>query len=289
MPSGLGNTFKIKTMQNFTLDIFCQILGISAASGLVYTDNTIHIVSDNSTFIYQYNIKENQVTKLKLYDNSQENIKKADKFDFESIMLKDDKLYLFGSGSKPKRQNLATYNPKDSTTTETNLAELYTEFRKAAQIPNDELNIEGVVFYKNQWIFFQRGNGKEAKNGIFILKSKKIAPKQPIAYIPIVLPNLKNVAATCTDAVLVDDKIYFLASAEDSNSTYKDGEITGSLIGCLDAKKITIDFTQPITENQKFEGLTMYKNSKDSIEFLLCEDNDTEVLESTFYKLVLQK
>ncbi len=276
-------------MQKFTLEILFQILGIGSASGLVYTDNTLHIVSDNSTFLYQYNIKENQVTKLKLFDNSQENIKKKDKFDFESITLKDKKLYLFGSGSKPKRQKLATYNPKDNTTTETNLAELYTEFRKAALIPNAELNIEGIVFYKNQWIFFQRGNGKESKNGIFILKSKKIDTKQPITYIPIVLPNLKNVAATFTDAVLVDDKIYFLASAEDSNSTYKDGEITGSLIGCLDAKKYTVDFTQPITETQKFEGLTLYKNGKDSIEFLLCEDNDTEVLESTIYKLALQK
>ncbi|WP_309642347.1 DUF6929 family protein [Flavobacterium sp.] len=276
-------------MQKFTLDILFKIIGIGSASGLIYNDNFLYIISDNSTFLYHYDIKESKVSKIKLFENSQENLRKRDKSDFESVLQKDKKIYLFGSGSKPKRQTLATYDPKKEIATKTDLSEIYDAFRKAAQMPKEELNIEGVVYYDQQWIFFQRGNGKQGKNGIFILKNKKLMANQTITYIPIVLPSLKNVAATFTDAVLVKDKIYFLAAGEDSNSTYKDGEIVGSIIGCLDAKKFTIDFTQTITETQKFEGLTLYKNTKEQIEFLLCEDNDTEALESTVYKLILKK
>jgi len=40
-----------------------------------------------------------------------------------------------------------------------------------------------------------------------------------------------------------------------------------------------------ITEKNKFEGLTLYKKTETSLEFLLCEDNDTDVLETDIYKL----
>jgi len=276
-------------MQKFTLEILLKIIGISSASGLIYNDNFLYIVSDNSTFLYHYNLAESKTSKIKLFDNSQENLKKKDKSDFESVLQKDKKLYLFGSGSKPRRQKLAIYDPKSGKATETDLAAIYDAFRKVAQLPKDELNIEGVVYYDSQWIFFQRGNGKLGINGIFVLKNKKLLANESITFIPINLPNLKHIPATFTDAVLVKDKIYFLAAAEDSNSTYKDGELIESIVGCLDAKKLKVDFTKKITETQKFEGLTLYKNTKDSIEFLLCEDNDTEALESTVYKLVLQK
>jgi hypothetical protein len=49
-----------------------------------------------------------------------------------------------------------------------------------------------------------------------------------------------------------------------------------------------IDFTQKISSTHKFEGLTLYTNSKEKNEFLLCEDKD-EVLETDIYKLTLDK
>ena len=61
----------------------------------------------------------------------------------------------------------------------------------------------------------------------------------------------------------------------------------GSLIGRIDIKTMTIDFTVKISETQKFEGLTLYNKTNDKIEFLLCEDNDTEELKSIIYKLTL--
>ena len=39
-------------------------------------------------------------------------------------------------------------------------------------------------------------------------------------FIPFELPKIKNVETTFTDAILIEDKIYFLAAAEDTASTY---------------------------------------------------------------------
>ncbi len=110
-----------------------------------------------------------------------------------------------------------------------------------------------------------------------------------INYVPIILPTEKEVNVTFTDAVLVEDKIYFLASAEDSNSTYEDGVVLGSWVGALNPKTFEIKFIQKITDKSKFEGIAVYKNSKSEITFLLCEDNDSEILKSDIYKLTIKK
>ena len=55
------------------------------------------------------------------------------------------------------------------------------------------------------------------------------------------------------------------------------------LLRTTNALKITI------TNTHKFEGLTLYKNNAKSLEFLLCEDQDNEVMVSQIFKLTLNK
>jgi len=43
-----------------------------------------------------------------------------------------------------------------------------------------------------------------------------------------------------------------------------------------------------ISDKHKFEGLTLYQKTATQIEFLLCEDTDTEELESTIYKVIIE-
>ena len=102
-------------------------------------------------------------------------------------------------------------------------------------------------------------------------------------------PNRKGVRAGLTDAGLVDHKMYFLAAAEDSASTYEDGKVLGSLIGSINIETMKIDFNTKMYDTHKFEGLYLFKNSDGKIEFLLCEDNDTEELKENIYKLTLSK
>ncbi|MES2574117.1 MAG: hypothetical protein V4572_04200 [Bacteroidota bacterium] len=271
-------------MQNFTLEILFHIIGIGSASGLVYKDNSLFIISDTSSFLYEYQIPQKQLSKRNLSENCQENILKKDKLDFESIVLKGNKLHLLGSGSTSKREKRITYHIKTKEVAEKDLSNLYENIKQTASITDDELNIEGALFDNEKWYLFQRGNGVNSKNGIIKLNNK-LNKNSPIEFIPIQLPKIKHVETSFTDVIPVEDKIYFLATAEDCNSTYNDGEILGSSIGRMNSQTFEIEFTQKISDTQKFEGLTLYKKTDTEIQFLICEDNDSEVLETTIYKL----
>ncbi len=271
-------------MKHFKIESLYQIIGIGSASGLVYKDNSLFIISDNSSFLYNYNLQENALTKIPITDNPQENIAKKDKFDFESIALKGNKLHILGSGSTSKREKKITYNLDTKKIVEKDLTKLYKRLKEISSISDDELNIEGAFFNIDKWYLFQRGNGANSKNGIFILNDN-LKDSGDIEFIPIQLPTIKHIETSFTDAILVEDKIYFLATAEDTTSTYDDGEILGSIIGRMDGQTFEIEFTQRISDNHKFEGLTLYTKTETDIQFLICEDNDTDILEANIYKL----
>jgi hypothetical protein len=269
-------------MQNFKLQLHYKLQGIGATSGLILIDNELFIISDNSSYLYKYYIINQQLNKIKLLENSQENIIKKQKPDFEAITQKNGKLYLFGSGSTSKRELRITYDLKTHLVEQKDLSKLYKNLKQNANLEKDELNIEGAIFHDNNWYFFQRGNGENAQNGVFTINQNK-----EISFVKITLPKVQNIEATFTDAVFVNNKFYFLAAVENTNSTYNDGEILGSFIGCLSIVDLQLEFCTKISETQKFEGLTFLDNPENKINFLLCEDNDTEELVSNIYKLEL--
>ncbi len=274
-------------MEKLQLSVLFKIIGIGSASGLVYHENNLYIISDNSTFLYEYSIPTEKLNKIALVENAQDNIIKKDKPDFEAIALKGTDLVILGSGSTENRNLIFNYAIPTGKIQKNNIGTIYQKIKHEFAIADDELNIEGLVMNQDHIYFFQRGNGIQGKNAVIF--SKDTPQNQQFEYVPIDLPKIKNVPATFTDAILVEDKIYFLASAEDTESTYLDGEVLGSIIGRMDAKTLEVEFTQQISNTNKFEGLTLYKQSDNKIEFLLCEDTDSELLESNIYKLVLDK
>jgi hypothetical protein len=276
-------------MQNFTLDLQFQISGIGSASGIVYKDNSVFIISDNGSFLYHYQIENKELNRLNLFENGQENIPKKEKFDFESISLKGNKLHILGSGSTSKREKRISYHLETKETNKKSISKLYRNLKNAASISDEELNIEGCLFHNKKWYLFQRGNGANSQNGIFLVDTLSKNGNSDPNFIALQLPKIKHIETSFTDAILVEDKIYFLATAEDTNSTYNDGEILGSIIGRIDIQSMKIDFTLKISDTQKFEGLTLFNLNDGKIEFLLCEDNDTEELQSSIYKLTLQR
>ncbi len=268
-------------MEKFQLTNFLTIEGIGSASGIVYTDHSLFIISDNSSYLYQYHLEHKHLSKIALVENSQDNMAKKIKYDLEAITFHHNKLHLFGSGSTENRNSKFVYDISSNTVVKENLKKNYQKIKTTLSIDDNELNIEGALFIKDILYLFQRGNGANSKNGIVILE-------EIIRFIPIVLPKINHVEATFTDAIVLDDKIFFLASAEDTTSTYDDGEVLGSLIGCLDMDTFAIDFAIPISTTHKFEGLTFYEKTNSHLSFLLCEDNDTEDLVSNIYKLKIK-
>ncbi len=269
-------------MKNFQLTTFLEINGICSASGLVYQDNSLFMISDNAGFLYEYDLNAAFLKTHSLLQDATENILKKNKPDFEAITLKGDDLHIFGSGSTEKRNRKFIFNRQTQQTSEENLEVLYHKIKTKFDISDDELNIEGALFYNENLYLFQRGNGANSKNGII-----KINGNDSVQFHSVQLPKIKHVEATFTDAILVENKIYFLAAAEDTISTYDDGEILGSMIGCMDIDTFQLDYTYEISNQHKFEGLTLYKIFENEIKFLLCEDNDKEELVSTIYKLSL--
>lgn len=282
------SVFTTTIMEKFTLELLFQIIGIGSASGLLYKDNTLLIIGDNSGFLYEYHINSSELKQYPLITNPTANIPKIEKPDFESITHFQDTVYVFGSGSTPNRNSMIEFdlNQKKKIATN-NLVDLYAVMQSFGEIKPDDFNIEGAVYDGENWYLFNRGNGFSNKNTLFTLHAKKLSDEFSLLSNDYKLPKIKGVRSSFTDAVLVNDKLYFLATAEDTKSTYDDGAILGSLIGRIDLETMKIDFTKKISSTHKFEGLTVFSNSKQKIEFLLCEDKDTDELKTAIYKLVL--
>lgn len=289
----------------FILKAFHEIEGMGATSGLIYQPPYLYLASDYSSCLYRYDLSQHQLAKIALFTDYPELLPKPEKFDFESIVLHNNALWLFGSGSTQRRNSavrydLASAQPNAHITavnpTIYDLSTLYQAFKQSAQLDDDELNIEGVIYHQAQWLFFQRGNGKQAKNGIFTLQGDIFQYENldggvaenisdSLTFVSVQLSVIHQVNSSFTDAIVVGQTIYFLASAENSSSTYMDGEVLGSYLGCLDINTKKIQDVQLISTCHKFEGLALYQQLNDKIEFLLCEDNDTEQLNTTIYKL----
>lgn len=277
-------------MEKFQLSLLFKIIGLGSASGLLFQNNTILAIGDNSSYLYEYQTETAKLQRHPLAENAQENTPKAFKPDFEAITQYADSIYIFGSGSTENRNFMVQVDSKTKEIIKTQeLTDLYLTMQSFAKIAPEDFNIEGVIYNGETWFFFNRGNGKTGKNVVFTVEGKNLVNEFQIISNEYKLPKIKGVRTSFTDAILVDNKIYFLASAENSNSTYDDGEVLGSIIGRIDVKKMKIDFTKQISDKHKFEGLTLYKKSSNEIEFLLCEDNDTDVLEADIYKVVLSK
>lgn len=271
-------------MQHFQISQFLQISGIGAASGIVNYNKSLYIISDSASFLYQYQLERNILIKHSLIANASENIIKKEKPDFEAITLHKNNLHIYGSGSTKNRCQSPIFDVTNNQVVLENKSDLYNQIKKTAQISSEELNIEGAFFYQEKLYLLQRGNGINAKNGIILVHNNT-----KIEYSAIDLPKIKHVITSFTDAILVDKTVYFLASAEDSASTYEDGEVLGSIIGAINIETYKVEFTLQISNNQKFEGLTLHSSNISEINFLLCEDNDTETLQTTIYKLKLTK
>lgn len=275
-------------MEKFTLEQRFQISGIGAASGLIYKDNSLLIIGDNSSYLYEYEMDSRNLKRHPLLENPSENILKKEKPDFEAITTFGESIYVFGSGSTQKRNKMVQINAADKKIVATNdLTDLYAVLQNSAEIKPEDFNIEGAIYNGKSWYLFNRGNGSSTKNVLLELQGELLNKQITVLSYAYQLPTIKGVYSSFTDGILVENTIYFLATAEDTTSTYEDGELLGSLIGSIDLKTMKINFTKKISDSHKFEGLTLYKHSKEKIEFLLCEDKDTDTLETDIYKLSL--
>jgi hypothetical protein len=158
------------------------------------------------------------------------------------------------------------------------------------------LNIEGAVVVGSHLKLFQRGNGRAGKNamidisleGLFEeLKSSRELSEQRIQAISILeLGELHGTPLGFTDAaVVMDNEIAFLAVAEQTDSTYTDGQYVGAMLGYLNSEgrlgKI-VELNCP----QKPEGIWLSSDSG-CREFFVVTDADDRSQPSLLYRGML--
>ena len=219
---------------------------------------------------------------------------KALKMDLEAcVTLPDGRLLALGSGSKEARERVVIVTPSHEARVVDGHA-LYAALRDRTDFAGSELNVEGAVVVEGALRLFQRGNGAP-RGGLFpvdatgdlelaaFLRWLDGGPVPALARIrQYDLGEVEGVRCGFTDATaLPDGRVAFVAGAEDSPDTYRDGAVLGCRFGILDgggARVTDIVDADGSRSRWKLEGLDFRRSTEDGWELVVVADmDDTEV------------
>lgn len=269
-------------MKKYILQSWLKIAGITAISGLGFENNQLQLIADNSNALYNYYIENDSLASYPLTDGPiEEKQEKKIKLDLESFTKWDNTWYTFASGSTDNRNKAFMFNKFSKHSTPLNLSDLYNEMKHFSNLETSDFNIEAVTPYNGDWLFLNRGNGTKNANYIFVVQGKNLIDEFNIYYFEFNLPEINNVKTGFSDAIVLNNTLFFIATAEDSSNNFNDGKIEGSLFGAIDLKKMKLLFSEKISDTEKFEGITVLQQSKKDVIFALAADNDNDDLEKT--------
>lgn len=178
------------------------------------------------------------------------------KLDLEACVLlaSHGVLLAFGSGSTDQRERVLIVREIDAEPTVelVHARELYRALRSTRSFSGSELNIEGVARVGDVLRFVQRGNGAPKDGLLPIDATADVSIEALLASLrgapvtlslervrPYELGAIDGVRLTFTDAWSDGgEPLWFLAAAEASPDTYRDGEVKGSAIGWIDAEGV---------------------------------------------------
>lgn len=230
---------------------------VRAGSGLGWLGGRLAVVQDDANFLALVDPRTGRTTALTLpagdggrrqFDAGRGN--KHRKLDLESCVVIDERLIAFGSGSTSARETLLVVVPGRPA----ELVELPALYRALREAPGlcarGGLNIEGAALHRADVVFFQRGNGAIVDGVAPVNATCRVDRAGLLAHLaaPASAPapavrdvrewELGHVDVTrlsFTDAAATfDDRLLFLAAAEDSPDTYDDGPVAGTVLGVLD-------------------------------------------------------
>lgn len=179
---------------------------------------------------------------------------KAAKMDLEAcVVLPDGRLLAIGSGSTSAREHVVVVDT-DHHVCVVDAAPLFEHLRSRRDFAGSELNLEGAVVVGGLLRLFQRGNGavvdgRAPSNAVGDLPLDAFlgwldhgtAPPRLASVTCVDLGHVRGVPFGFTDAsALPDGRVVFLAGAEDSPDTYRDGDVLGARIGLLDGDRVTL-------------------------------------------------
>lgn len=256
---------------------------IAAASGLALVENNFYVVSDDELTLIKMSSDFKMVEVISLFEGSlPEEVKARKKIkpDLETITYIESarSLLTLPSGSKNNRTKGALIGLdgkveiKDFTKV---YSYLTTQF--------SELNIEGAVILQNSIRLLQRGNGQSNENALIDLNLDFFLSDQieNLSIQKINLGSLNDCPLSFTDGFLYEGKLWFLAVAEATESTYLDGDFLGAILGCIEQDG-TISKTINLDLQSKPEGLVIHND-----EYYVVTDDDDRSVPSKLFKGLL--
>lgn len=273
-----------------------------AGSGLVIIGDKIYAIADDALELAIFPLNSSEPGRLwKIFEGSlPENFieRKKVKPDLEVLtQINETTLLALPSGSTNQRMRgclISLGNGIPTSFTHIDCKPLYVSLLNVFT----ELNIEGAVVTSNCMKLFQRGNGSEGKNAIINLK-REVAMEQIIdggiltseAIEKITnydLGKIQNSNLGFTDAAKsqISDKIFFLAAAENVQSTYDDGTFLGAVIGVMDSKG-ELGTMSSLDCDEKPEGLYILDRDEPAHAYIIT-DSDNPTKSSRFYQFFLK-
>jgi hypothetical protein len=238
----------------------------------------------------------------RVFDDTLGNKKR--KLDLEAcVLLPDGRIVAFGSGSKKKRERLVMLSP-DGATQVVDGERLYERLHDP-HFAGSELNLEGALVVHGVLRLFQRGNGAPRGELLPINATADLPLDAFLAWLDEPkrkAPELENIAHHdlgmisgvpfgFTDAALAHDgRVAFIASAEGSPDTVRDGEVLGCRFGLIDGDDVRIT---PVLDEHgapsklKLEGLETQLG--EPLSFDVVADMDAPAEPATLGKLVVSE
>ena len=257
-----------------------------------FIEKLFAVAEDQHNLIYFTEEAEGPIQELRLFpgelpeDLSQ---RKKIKPDLEALLVLPsiNMLLAVPSGSKLNRCHGALIDLKSYNVIPIDFSELFSKLKLKLEVA--ELNIEGAIEVGDEIRFFHRGNGKNGQNKIIHLQhnifmgelNKGLVTQNSFKdCFNCDIGHLNNVQLGFTDAFYLkeQDLTVFLAAAENTDSTYNDGDYVGAVIGCLD-KNNHVVYQEELKCPFKPEGLWV-----DGCEILIVTDADDPTQLSCLYK-----
>ena len=258
---------------------------LPSASGLEYVAGKYYIVGDDSPYLYVLDEQYQLVQKHVLFDTSgfvNGRIPKAVKPDLESVAHftygRDEMLLLLGSGASAARNRGFLVNLSEKMEVqELDLSRFYTFLKRILKIETEgQLNIEGLAMDEYYTYLLQRPLAT-GDNVIFRFDTNDFKdflllggdiPAAAVYHFS--FPEIGQRMAGFSGAFVLDNKLFFTASVEDTPNAVDDGEVLGSYLGVADLRALAYatDPANPLAvaaTQLKNEDGTVYKGKAESL------------------------
>jgi hypothetical protein len=296
--SAVGQDVTVKVVAHHLIPRF------PSASSVVYYDEKLYVIGDDSRNIHVLDREYNTSDSIKLFESEDRRIPRDRKADIESAILMKGcrkKLVLFGSGSAPERKRILIITPPKKNHKE-NIEIRVGRFYELLAPSAGPVNIEAAGRVGPTIVFGNRLTKGHANHFLAghvrsVLNGKLDALRHTVLTIP---DTVKNAPGISDMFYLKSMKTLWLTfSSEETNNPLEDGAIGDSYIGWisnfddkLKHSHIALDGLMNLRisdarfNGEKIEGICVEEVSGTRITAHLVSDNDDG--KSTIFKVEIR-